>query len=78
MNGNFYKIVSGFLLTLLLSVGAYFVREKDRSVEMLHRRIDKLEQWREAHEKYSRERSEVIESRLVRIEEKLDALKSKR
>lgn len=77
MNGNFYKILAGILVTLLLSTGAYFVREKDKDLQMLNERIDRLEEWREDYERYTRERSEIIEARLVRIEEKLDNLRKR-
>lgn len=65
MSNNYLRAVAGFLVALLVSSCGYFIHLNDQ-------RISRLELWRENHERYSRERSEAIESRLVRMEEKQD------
>lgn len=74
---SFWKAMTFSLAALLIGVGAYFVSEKDRDLERLNGRIDRLEALRENDVKFFREQGELVKDRLIRIEEKLDLLKQR-
>lgn len=66
-------IVAG-LASFSISLGAYFVNKNDRRLDSHDRRFEELERYKLQQVELTRDQMIRIESRLTRMEEKLDSI----
>jgi hypothetical protein len=77
-NINIWQWIAAGLASIVIAIGGYFVNQIDNRLEEYDRRIAEFEVYKFAHAELTRDQMLTIETRLARIEEKIDSMNIKR